>query len=137
VEFFKQKTAYEITHNKINKNEAVSNREKSLQPIYEVLIEMFERGITIENININISDSEKFIVKEEEGKKILYPPFSVIDSLGEVVSNSIVNARSIKNITSIKDLTARTQVTKTQVEIFKKLKVFSNLKDDEQLAFDF
>lgn len=133
----KVRTAYEITQNKINKNELVSNKEKSLQPIYEVLIEMFERGITIENININISDSEKFIVKEEEGRKILYPPFSVIDSLGEVVSNSIVNARSIKKITSIKDLTARTQVTKTQVEIFKKLKVFSNLKDDEQLAFDF
>ncbi|AHI53084.1 PolC-type DNA polymerase III [Spiroplasma culicicola] len=115
----------------------LSAKEIGLITTYEVLIEMFERGINIKNIDFNISDSVRFRVIEEEGKKVLYPPFNVIDSLGEAVANSIVNARSDRQITSVNDLKQRTQVTQTQIQIFTKLKIIDNLKDDEQLAFDF
>nr|WP_237243883.1 hypothetical protein [Spiroplasma clarkii] len=131
------KFQYEQFEQKVKNKEAVSSKEKSLQPIYEVLIEMFERNIFIKNIDINISDAAKFKVVEENGKKVIYPPFNVIDSLGEAVANSIVAAREEKPISSIKDLTTRSQVTKTQLETFRKLKILSNLKEDEQLSFNF
>ncbi|QEH62063.1 DNA polymerase III subunit alpha [Spiroplasma chinense] len=120
-----------------NDKQKLTAKEVGLMSIFEVLIEMFERGISIRNIDFNISDSVKFKVVEENGVKVLYPPFNVIDSLGEAVANSIVNARSQRQITSVKDLRARTQVTQTQIQIFNKLKITDNLKDDEQLSFDF
>ncbi|AHB36552.1 PolC-type DNA polymerase III [Spiroplasma apis] len=117
----------------------VSAKEVGLITTFEVLLEMYARGITMENINFNISDGMRFktVINQETGKKILYPPFNVIDSLGEAVANSIVNARKIRQITSVNDLKQRTQVTQTQLQIFAKLKITDNLKDDEQLAFDF
>lgn len=131
------KSQYDLTEQKLRNKEPVSSKEKALQPIYEVMLEMFARNISIKNIDINISDAAKFIVREENQKKVIYPPFNVIDSLGEAVANSIVVARTESPITSIKDLTTRSQVTKTQLETFKKLKILNNLKEDEQLSFDF
>ncbi|AOG60631.1 DNA polymerase III subunit alpha (PolC) [Spiroplasma helicoides] len=123
---------------RIADKEKLSAKEVGLISTFEVLIEMFERGISINNLDFNISDATKFvIVKDSKGKKIIYPPFNVIDSLGEAVAKSIVNARKEKQITSIKDLKNRTQITQTQMAILNKLKVTDNLKDDEQLSFDF
>ncbi|AGR41424.1 PolC-type DNA polymerase III [Spiroplasma taiwanense] len=124
---------------RINAKLAVSAKENGLLTIYEVLIEMLERGIEIKNIDFNISDAMKFVIVKDEntGKKVIYPPFNVIDSLGEAVANSIVKARTQTQIVNVNDLKQRTQVTQTQIEIFSKLKITDNLKDDEQLSFDF
>jgi DNA polymerase-3 subunit alpha (Gram-positive type) len=47
---------------KINAREIVTTKENQLISTYEVLLEMFARGIKIMNIDFNISDATKFIV---------------------------------------------------------------------------
>ncbi|ASP28040.1 DNA polymerase III subunit alpha (PolC) [Spiroplasma corruscae] len=126
----------EIKH-KINNKEPVSYKENSLLQVYEVILEMFARNIEFKNIDFNVSDATAFKVVIEEGRKFIYPSFNVIDSLGETVANSIVNARNERQIITLDDLKRRTQVTQTQVEIFKKLNILSSLRNDDQLSFDF
>jgi DNA polymerase-3 subunit alpha (Gram-positive type) len=123
---------------KINAREIVTTKENQLISTYEVLLEMFARGIKIMNIDFNISDATKFIVWENKnGERVIYPPFNTIDSLGETVGISIVNARKEQSIKSVADLKRRTQVTQTQMAIFKKLNIVDSLVDDEQMSFDF
>ncbi|WP_338984554.1 PolC-type DNA polymerase III [Spiroplasma endosymbiont of Diplazon laetatorius] len=126
----------DIKHRQNNKL-PVTAKENALITVYEVLLEMYARGVEIRNIDFNISEGSRFVILNEDGKKILIPPFNVIDSLGESVAKSIVNARQERQITSVSDLKQRTQVTQTQIEIFAKLKITDNLKDDEQLSFNF
>ncbi|AKX33936.1 DNA polymerase III subunit alpha (PolC) [Spiroplasma litorale] len=124
---------------KQNNKEVVSAKESGLLPIYEVILEMFSRGINFKNIDFNISNATTFkiVIDEEENKKYIYPSFNVIDSLGETVANSIVNARNDRQIVTLEDLKRRTQVTQTQIEIFKKLNILNSLRNDDQLSFDF
>ncbi|QBQ07907.1 DNA polymerase III subunit alpha (PolC) [Spiroplasma gladiatoris] len=123
---------------KINDKEKLSAKETAMISIYEVIIEMFERNITIKNIDFNISDAMKFkIIVDENNNKIIYPPFNVLDSLGEAVANSIVKARENKQIVSVNDLKQRTQVTQTHIKMFENLKITKSLRDDEQLSFNF
>jgi DNA polymerase-3 subunit alpha (Gram-positive type) len=123
---------------RIASNEQVTTKEQQLIPVYEILLEMFSRGIKMNNIDFNISESTKFVVWEnKDGGKVIYPPFNTIDSLGEAVGDSIVNARRDHQIKSVVDLKNRTQVTQTQMNIFKKLKIIDSLVDDEQMSFNF
>ncbi|PPE05466.1 PolC-type DNA polymerase III [Williamsoniiplasma lucivorax] len=113
-------------------------KENDLITTFEVLIEMMSRGVKIANIDFNKSLSTKFLVESnEKGEKILYPPFNVIDSLGETAAQSIVDAREVQQFSSIKDLKTRTQITQTQMKIFEELKIVDSLSNDEQLTFEF
>lgn len=124
--------------NRTERKEPVSPKENQLFSVYEVLLEMSCRNIKLKNIDFLISDSHKFkIVLNENGEKEIYPPFSALDSLGETVAQSIINARDNRNFNSVKDLCARTQINKTHLELFKKYKIIDSLKDDEQLIFEF
>jgi len=123
---------------KQNTNKPVTKKETDLKVVSEVLLEMFARGFKLMNIDFNKSQASKFIIDlNENGEKVLVPPFNVIDSLGEAVANSIVEARKLKQFSSINDLKTRTQVTTTQVKIFEELKITDSLSNDEQLTFDF
>jgi DNA polymerase-3 subunit alpha (Gram-positive type) len=116
----------------------VTKKELDLKVVGEVMLEMFARGIKIQNIDFNQSQAMTFTVSHDQtGKKVLIPAFNVIDSLGEAVANSIVEARKVKPFSSITDLKTRTQVTTTQVKIFEELKITDSLSSDEQLTFDF
>jgi len=117
---------------------SVTKKELDLKVVGEVMLEMFARGIKIQNIDFNQSQAMTFTVSHDQtGKKVLIPAFNVIDSLGEAVANSIVEARKVKPFSSITDLKTRTQVTTTQVKIFEELKITDSLSSDEQLTFDF
>lgn len=114
-------------------------KENDLIVTFEVVLEMMARGIKIKNIDFNRSLSNKFLViaDEKTGEKVLYPPFNVIDSLGEAAADSIVDARKIKQFSSVIDLKTRTQITQTQLKIFEDLNITDSLSNDEQLTFEF
>ncbi|QGS52113.1 PolC-type DNA polymerase III [Spiroplasma tabanidicola] len=131
------RSKYENLKERNANKEKLSAKEMAMISIYEVIIEMFQRKVIVKNIDFNISDSLKFVIINENNKKVLYPPFNVLDSLGEAVAKSIVNARKQKQITSVNDLKLRTQVTQTHIKMFENLKITQSLKDDEQLSFDF
>ncbi|SYV96170.1 DNA polymerase III polC-type [Mycoplasma putrefaciens] len=123
---------------RVRNGEKLSKKDEDLAIVYEVLLEMFARGIKFSNINFEKSQATRFVVDNlDDGTKTLIPPFNVIDSLGETVAISIINARKEKRISSVKDLKNRTQITQTQFKKFDELGILDSLAVDEQLAFDF
>ncbi|MCL8211245.1 DNA polymerase III PolC-type [Mesoplasma sp. JKS002658] len=120
-------------------NLPISKKEQDLKTVYEVLVEMYARGIKMQNIDFNLSQGTRFGVKidEQTREKVIIPPFNVIDSLGGAVANSIELARRLKKFSSVNDLKARTQITNTQMKIFEELKITDSLTNDEQISFDF
>ncbi|PPE05077.1 DNA polymerase III subunit alpha [Entomoplasma ellychniae] len=120
------------------RNMPISAKEQNLIPILEIGLEMYSRNIKIKNIHFEKSEAFKFRIDidEKTNDKYLVPPFNIIDSLGEAVAMSIVNARKEKPIVSVQDLESRTIVTKTQLKIFGDLKILDSLAEDNQLSFE-
>ncbi|XQP55491.1 MAG: PolC-type DNA polymerase III [Mycoplasmoidaceae bacterium] len=113
---------------KVGENK-LSNKQVDLISIFEVCLEMFARGITIKNIDINKSTATEFIA---EGNTIL-PPFTSLDGLGKEAADSIILARKEKPFTSIADLQKRTKLSTTLIGKLKDLHVLDNLDQDDQM----
>ena len=109
---------------------ALNNKEMELFPIYEICLEMFARGIILENVSLQKSAATEFLV---EGNKII-PPFTAINGLGVEVANSIVNERAKKPFSSIFDLTKRTKINSAIMKTMKQLHITDDLRQDEQLT---
>lgn len=125
---------------KANQKQTSAKENESIITL-EVALEMAERGIEVKNIDVNKSLAKTFMVEKEEktGKKVIYAPFNVIESLGEAAANSIVKSRSESEFKSIEDLKIRTQITQTQLKIFKELEITNSLGENiqPQLSFSF
>lgn len=123
-----------LTNKKLSQDEkkelAVSQKEKDLIPMLEVALEMYARGISFANLDIEESDSKTFKVITRENKKVILPAFIVLDGLGEVNAQSIIAARKAASFTSIKDLRDRTNITRTNSEVLRSLGVLNHLPEE-------
>jgi len=119
---------------KVKMHEPVSNKENALLDTFDVALEMTARGYSFGNIDIEKSDATRFIVDEENN--LLIPPFACVDGLGASVAESIVAARKEKPFISIEDVENRTSLSKTLIQEFKKMNVFADLVDENQMGFD-
>ncbi|AUF83496.1 PolC-type DNA polymerase III [Mesoplasma syrphidae] len=139
---------YEAVNNRLKELEArsagsygdkLTKKDEDLMVVYEIMLEMFSRGIKFGNIDFKVSQASRFVVVEnpQTKEKTIIPPFNIIDSLGITVAESIVKAREISAIASVADLKNRTQVTQTQLKIFDELRITDSLSSDEQLTFEF
>ena len=109
---------------------SVKNKEIDLIPIYEISLEMIERGYSISNIDLSVSLEDKYVITNNS----LIPPFSCLDGLGGAVAKSIVEAREEKPFSSKDDLMKRTKISKTHLKKLIDLGVLNNLFDDEQIS---
>jgi DNA polymerase-3 subunit alpha (Gram-positive type) len=108
----------------------VKVKEEDLIPTYELALEMLARGYSFTNIDLQKSDAFNYKI---EGKTLI-PPFKVIDGMGELAAQSIVDARKAKPFTSKLDLIQRTKITKTILATLNNMGVTSNLDEDNQLS---
>ena len=115
--------------NKIQKREDVTNKELDLLDELRIALEMTLRGYTFKQIDINISDATNLVISKD--KKSLYLPFVAVDSLGETVAKSIVEARNHRPFSSKKDFELRTSINKKQYANLIKLEAFGDLVDDD------
>ncbi len=115
--------------NKIQKREDVTNKELDLLDELKIALEMTLRGYTFKQIDINISDATNLVISED--RKSLYLPFVAVDSLGETVAKSIVEARNQRPFSSKKDFELRTSINKKQYANLIKLEAFGDLVDDD------
>lgn len=109
---------------------SVSQKEKDLVPMLEVALEMYARGISFVNLDIENSETKNFKVITIDNKKFILPAFIVLDGLGEVNAQSIVEARKISPFKSLVDLKERTNITKTNFVLLKNLKVLDHLAEN-------
>ncbi len=113
-----------------------SDREKSLLTIMEVALEMVKRGFRFDPIDINKSAATDFLIQDD--KMGLLMPFVVVDSLGQNVATSIVEARKEKPFISKQDVRTRTKLSKTLFDRLDDLGAFGGMIEEDQLSlFDF
>ncbi len=117
--------------------EKISNKEEALIQMFELAIEMHERGYYFSNINIDTSLSTRFSLDQTDDRAIL-PPFTSVDGLGEAVGDSVIEARQVREFLSKEDVIKRTKLNNTQVDFLSRIGVFDHLSEENQLSlFDF
>ena len=115
----------------------ISNKEEALISVFEIALEMFERGMHFSNISLEKSDSQNFIIDPDDDSALL-PPFVSIDGLGTSVGDSVVEARQKNRFLSKEDVMKRTKLTNNQIDFLTKLGAFENMSEENQLSlFDF
>ncbi|MCH4170504.1 MAG: PolC-type DNA polymerase III [Lactobacillus sp.] len=108
-----------------------SQKEKNLLTVLEIANECLERGIDIQMVDINASDSEDFQIIDDH---TLLAPFKAVPSLGDSVAKQIVAAREEKPFLSKEDLSNRGKVSATLIQYMTDNHVLEDLPDENQLS---
>ena len=107
-----------------------SPKERNLQTVLEIALEMCERGFSFAKPDLYKSDATTFII---DGDTLL-PPFNAIPSLGTNVANTIVEARKDGEFLSKEDLQQRGRVSKTVIEYMDDLGCLEGMPEANQLS---
>lgn len=116
---------------RIDKNEKLSVKEGALHTFYEIAIEMYKRGISFSNINLDKSNDVEFVVDKESNQII--PPFKVCDGIGSNAASSVVEARKNGPFVSKQDLRERTKLNDTNIKLLEKIGAI-DLNETDQLT---
>ena len=109
-----------------------TTKEEDTYDTLLLAIEMVARGFKFIQMDINESDAINFKVSKD--RKSLLIPFGALDSLGESIARSIVEAREQAPFTSKKDVLNRTKLNSTQFEKMNQMGVFGDLPEDSQVG---
>ncbi|MBM7867153.1 DNA polymerase-3 subunit alpha (Gram-positive type) [Heliobacterium gestii] len=110
-------------------NEATA-KEKNLQTILELALEMYERGIHMQRVNLERSHAARFII-EPEG---LLPPIGGLPGVGVTAAQNIMDARKEGPFSSIEDLRVRSRVSKTVIEALQKHGTLDGMCETDQMC---
>jgi len=113
-----------------SKGNNMTNKEKNLVTVLEVILEMYLRGIQMLSVDLYKSDATRFLVTDEG----LRPPFNAFPGLGANAAKSIVEARLVKPFVSIEDLSKRGKISKTNIETLRKSGCLEGLSENNQLS---
>ncbi|QZY57467.1 PolC-type DNA polymerase III [Crassaminicella profunda] len=108
----------------------VTQKEKDLLTVLEVVYEMYCRGFGFLPVDIYKSDSDKFILS---GNNLL-PPLRALQGVGENAARSICQSRKDREFISLEDIRERSRVTKTVIETLKQHGCLNGLPDTNQLS---
>ncbi|MCC5909839.1 MAG: PolC-type DNA polymerase III [Clostridiaceae bacterium] len=124
----------EVVKEKLIELESMGNnmtaKEKNLQTVLEVALEMYSRTIHLLPVDIYESDADRFVIVE--GK--LLPPLKSLQGVGQNAARSIDEARKNGKFLSLEDLRERTKVTKTVIETLVNHGCISDLPKTNQLS---
>ncbi|VEU76299.1 PolC-type DNA polymerase III [Mycoplasmopsis columboralis] len=106
-------------------------KDDELLTTLESVREMYARGFSIANINLEQSLEKEWVI--DKLNKRLIPPFSAVKGLGEAVAKKIVQARIEKEFISKEDFAKRSTINKTLLDTLEKLGVLKHLDDTDQM----
>lgn len=107
----------------------ISVKDKALQTVLEIALEMYLRAYTLEKVDLYQSDAMKFIICQNS----LLPPLGALEGVGETAAKSIVAARLDGDFKSIQDLKNRTGISKTTVEVLRAIGALKGLPETAQI----
>ncbi|MBM6930484.1 PolC-type DNA polymerase III [[Clostridium] spiroforme] len=110
-----------------------SNKDEGLWDVFEIALEMIERGYHFNPLNLELSDASRFILDPQDDKGLI-PPFSSVDSLGESVAKTVIEARKNGPFLSIEDVMNRTKLNNSHVKQLTKMGVFDGMQEENQLS---
>ncbi|MFA1641380.1 PolC-type DNA polymerase III [Chryseomicrobium imtechense] len=107
-----------------------SPKEKSLLTVLEIALEMSERGIRMQKVDLYKSKATEFVI---EGTTLI-PPFNAVPGLGTNVALQIVRARETGEFLSKEDLQQRGKVSRTIIDYLDSLGCLEGMPDANQLS---
>jgi DNA polymerase-3 subunit alpha (Gram-positive type) len=107
-----------------------SPKEKSLLTVLELALEMCERGLSFQKVDLYRSQAVEFIVDGDS----LIPPFNAIAGLGTNAALNIVRAREDGEFLSKEDLQQRCRLSKTVVEDLDRHGCLEDMPESNQLS---
>ncbi|HEU5140839.1 MAG TPA: PolC-type DNA polymerase III [Bacillales bacterium] len=105
-------------------------KEKSLLTVLEIALEMCERGLSFQRVNLYRSQAAEFIVDGDT----LIPPFNAVSGLGTNAALNIVKARKDGEFLSKEDLQKRSRLSKTVVEDLDQHGCLEGMPESNQLS---
>ncbi len=123
----------EVLRAKLNEFESMGNtispKEKGLQTIFEIALEMYLRGFSFRKVDLYESDATKFLIVEEG----LLPPLAALQGVGDNAALSIAAAREGHVFSSIEDLRSRSRVSKTVIEVLRQHGCLEGMLETDQM----
>lgn len=105
-------------------------KDKTMYPVLELVLEMYERGLEFLPADLYKSDSTKF--KIEDGK--LRPPLNSIPGFGTVAAQGIVESRKEGKYMSIDDMKIRAKIGTSGADILKKFGCLKGMSQSNQIS---
>lgn len=113
------------------KGNELTQKEKNMLTILEVVNEMYARGIRFLPVDLYASDAIKFLITPEG----IRPPLTALQGLGLAAAQSIVEARNEEPFNSIEDLRIRAKVSKAVIEILQDNGCLDGMHESNQISF--
>ena len=107
----------------------LSQKDKDLMIIMELVIEMLCRGIHLAPVDLEKSDATKFQVLSDT---LIRVPFNALPGLGEAAAQSIVEARAQSPFISVEDLRTRAKVSQSLVDLMRESGCLAGLPETNQ-----
>ena len=124
----------EKVKNKMKEIEMMGNnaapKDKEMYDDLELVLEMYERGITFLPIDLYKSHATKFQIEGE----YLRPPLNSIAGLGNVAAESIMRARNEEKFMSIDDMKIRAKVGDSVTELLRNFGCLEGMSQSNQLS---
>ncbi|SFD88306.1 DNA polymerase III catalytic subunit, PolC type [Bacillus sp. OV194] len=107
-----------------------STKEKNLQTVLELALEMCERGFSFGKVDLYRSSATEFLV---EGNQLI-PPFNSIAGLGTNAALNIVKSREDGEFLSKEDLQQRARLSKTIIDYLDEQGCLAGMPEANQLS---
>lgn len=111
------------------KGNTITAKEKSMQAIIEVALEMYLRGFTFERVDLYKSHATNFFIVDNG----LLPPLSSLQGLGVNAAHNIALCRQGNVFSSLEDLKTRGRLSKTVIDILKGHGCIADLPESDQM----
>ncbi len=112
------------------KDKTASKKDLDTISILELVYEAQNRGIIIENVDLELSDPTKFLLIQDK----IIPPLVTVESLGEKAALTVVEARKQSEFLSVEDLKKRTGLNQTSIASLERLGCIKDLSEFNQLS---
>ena len=110
---------------------AATNKDKDMYGTLEIVLEMYERGITFLPIDLYKSHATKFLMESEKG---IRPPLNSIPGLGTVAAEGIDIAKKEGKFMSIDDLRIKSKIGKTVIELLQNAGCLKGMSQSNQMS---
>ncbi len=107
-----------------------TQKDKTMYPVLELVLEMYERGFSFLPVDLYESDATKF--KIQDGK--LRPPLNSIGGFGTVAAQGLVDARKEGKFMSIDDLKIRAKIGNSGADMLKEVGCLEGMSQSNQLS---
>lgn len=118
---------------RLKEERRASNKEEGLWDIFEIALEMMDRGYHFNPIDLSLSEATDFILDPNDSFGLI-PPFASVDSLGGSVASTVVKARNENHFISKEDVIKRTKLNNSHIKTLTQMGVFDGLQEENQLS---